>query len=1260
VDFVAVVDQAIALLRQRGRLTYRTLQLQFHLDDVYLEALKDELIYGQRLAVDEAGRVLVWTGAPPAAVSDTRPPAAAERQFHTLLLAVTALLQREQRVTYRTLRYVFDVDEACLHAMRDELRFRQLAREEGGQGLVWTGADPPLVVSAPCPAPAMATAPSAAPSRLPLPLPEVPRPLSEPISALDGVSSLPVDDVESPTLDAVPGLPSVLVPSAPDAERRQLTVMFCDLVGSTQLSGQLDPEDFRVVVRAYQEAAAAVIQHYAGHIAQYLGDGLLVYFGYPTAHEDDARRAVHTGLGVVEAIATLNARLAAQYRVQLAVRLGIHTGPVVVGVIGGGGRIEHLALGETPNIAARLEGLAPANTVVVSAVTARLVQGAFALEDLGTHTLHGVAEPLMVSRVRGLLATPSRDEEFVTAAVPLLVGREEESGLLRRRWEQSKDGLGQVVCISGEAGIGKSALVEGLRAQVRAEGLPRITYRCSPYHTTSALSPVITHIEHLLQFASDDSPVTRLAKLEAALRPYGLPLAEMIPPLAGLLSVPLPAERYTPLTVTPPQQKQQTLDALVAWLAAEAERQPVLVAWEDLHWADPTTLELLGLVIEQAPTVPMLHVLTYRPAFSPPWPQRSHMTPLALTRLERPQIEALITQRVGGNLLPTEVVQYIVTKTDGVPLYVEELTKMLLASPLLRKEADQYVLTGPLHTVAIPDTLQDALMARLDQLNTAKEVAQLGAVLGREFAYELLQAIAPQDAATLQAGLAQLVTAELLYQRGRPPRARYMFKHALIQDAAYASLLKSTRQQIHQQIAQVFEARFPAVVATQPELVAQHYTAAGCHEQAVRYWQQAGQQASERSATLEAISHCTTGIELLTTLPETPARTQHAVTLHLALGAALQIAKGHAAPEVEHAYTRAYALCQQVGESPELVPVLFGLWRYYNTRAQLQTARELGDTLLRLAQCAHDSALLVVAHYALGLTSFWLGAFPAARLHLEAGIARYTPEQRRVPAFRMGQDPGVACRIYAAATLWALGYPAQALARVHEALALAQELSHPFSLAFARCFAAFVAQFSRDVPAVHTHAEATVALATEQGFPQWAVQGTILRRWALALQGQGEEEIVQVRQGIAAYRATGAAVFVPYFYTWLADVAAHLGQVEEGLQVLAEAHTLVEQQEERWWEAEVSRLRGVLLLQQRGTPQAEAETCFQRALDVARRQEAKSLELRAAMSLSRLWQQQGKQAEARRLLTEIYSWFTEGFDTADLQEAKALLEELGG
>ena len=1041
-----------------------------------------------------------------------------------------------------------------------------------------------------------------------------------------------------------------------EAERRQLTVLFCDLVGSTQLSGQLDPEDLRAVVRAYQEAAAAVIQQYAGHIAQYLGDGLLVYFGYPTAHEDDARRAVHTGLGIVDAIATLNTHLMGQYAVQLAVRLGIHTGPVVVGVMGGGGRHEHLALGETPNIAARLEGLAPSNAVVISAVTARLVRGAFALEDMGTHTLRGIAEPMTITRVRGLLPTPSPDEEFVARTVPVLVGREEESGLLRRRWNQSQAGLGQVVFVSGEAGIGKSALVEGLRAQVRAEGLPRIAFRCSPYHTASAFYPVIIHLEHVWQFAPDDAPATRLMKVEAGLRPFDWPLAEVVPLFAGLLAVPLLAERYAPLTWTPQHQKQQTLDMLVAWLAAQAERQPVLAVWEDLHWADPTTLEMLGLVIEQAPTVPMLHVLTSRPTFGPPWPPRSHLTSLVLNRLERRQVEALIAQRVGGKALPAEVIQHIVTKTDGVPLYIEELTKMLLVSPLLREEGDQHVLTGPLRTATIPDTLQDALMARLDQLAVAKEVAQLGAVLGREFTYDVVQAISHRDEDTLQAGLRQLVAAELLYQRGRPPRARYVFKHALIQDAAYASLLKSTRQQVHERIARVLEAQFPEMVATQPELLAHHLTEAGHPARAVGYWQRAGERAVARSANLEAISHLKTGLAVLQTLPETTERIQQELLLQTTLGPALMNTKGFAAPEAEHAYARARALCQSVGDTPQLFSVLRGLWQFYNGRGAYQTAREVGEQCLQLAHQGDDTARLLEAHHTLWTTHFLTGELPLARTHMEQGLALLDPEQSRALAVTYGHDPGVCCRGGAAVVLWLLGYPDQALRQLHAAHALAQEVAHPPSLAFARMLTAIAYQLRREADAAHGQAEALIALATEQGFTLFLAIGGIVRGATQTALGQRGEQIGQIRQHLAAVRETGSAVWEPYFLGLLADLYAQDGQVEAGLATLDEA-LAAQATGQRLVEAELYRLRGSLVLQM-GRPQAEVETWLRRALDVARRQEAKSLELRAAMSLSRLRQQQGKRKEAHDLLAEVYAWFTEGFDTADLQEAKALLEEL--
>jgi predicted ATPase len=679
-----------------------------------------------------------------------------------------------------------------------------------------------------------------------------------------------------------------------------------------------------------------------------------------------------------------------------------------------------------------------------------------------------------------------------------------------------------------------------------------------------------------------------------------------------------------------------------------------------VHWLDPTTLELLGLLVEQIPTVRLLLLLTCRPTFQSPWEPRSYVTRTTVSRLTRTPVERLAVHVAGDKPLPAVILQQLVDKADGVPLFVEEMTKTVLESGLLREADGRYELTAPLPLLAIPATLHDSLTARLDRLGAAKGVAQLGATIGRTFAYELFQAVSPLDEAALQHELERLVEAELLYQRGVPPQATYTFKHALIQDAAYQSLLRSTRQQYHQQIAQALEARFPALVETQPELVAQHYTAAGCTEQAVVYWQRAGQQASDRSAHLEAISHFTAGIELLKTLPETPEHIQQSLTLHIALGVALLVTKGYAAPEVEHAYTQAYALCQQVGETPDLFPVLLGMWGFYVMRPQLYTAREIGETMLGLAQPAHGPALAVTARTALGTTWLWLGALSAARQHHEEAIARYTPDQHRVMVFRTGRDLGVVCRQYAALTFWLLGYPEQALAHLHGALALAHELAHPYSLAHVRCVAACISQVHRDVPAVHEQAEAAVALATEQGFPLWVALGTIFRGWALAMQGQGEAGLAQIRQGIVAWGATGAALFVPYLSTVLAEVCDHLGHVEDGLQVLAEAHTLVEQQEERWWEAEVCRLRGVLLLRQPGTPAAEAVAWLQRALDVARRQEAKSLELRAAMSFCRLWQQQGKRQQAHDLLAPIYGWFTEGFDTADLQEARALLNALGG
>jgi class 3 adenylate cyclase len=626
-------------------------------------------------------------------------------------------------------------------------------------------------------------------------------------------------------------------------------VLFCDLVGSTALSRQLDPEDLREVIRAYHAACTEVIQHFEGSIAQYLGDGLLVYLGYPQAHEDDAQRAVRTGLGIVKAIGMLNVRLAQDRGLHLAVRVGIHTGVVVVGELGGGGRQEQLALGDTPNIAARLQDLAAPDTVVISEATARLVQGYFTWQDRGLRFLRGLTTPLQLLQVVGMSAAQNRLDVVHPRGLTPLVGRETEVELLCERWAQGKEGAGQIVVLRGEAGIGKSRLVQILKEHMAAEPHTRVEWRCSSYDQHSAFHPVIAHLHRVLHWRPEVTSEETLHTLEEVLAGSGLALPEVVPLFAALLSLPLPPH-YPPLTLPPQVQKQHTLEALLAWLRAEAARQPVLFIVEDLHWIDPSILEFLTLLLDQSPLARVLTVWTCRSEFAAPWRGRAHMTTLTLGRLPHSQVAQMIAGITGEKALPPEVLQHVMTRTDGVPLFVEELTKMLLESGLLQDAEGRYELTGPLPSLAIPATLHDALMARLDRLNAVKTVAQLGATIGRTFSYQLLQAVTPLDETALQQGLRQLVEAELVYQRGVLPQTTYRFKHALIQEAAYQSLLRGVRQQYHQRIAQAMEAHFPEIVETQPELLAQHYTAAGCPTQAVDYWQRAGHRASDRSAHL--------------------------------------------------------------------------------------------------------------------------------------------------------------------------------------------------------------------------------------------------------------------------------------------------------------------------------------------------------------------------------------------------------------------------
>jgi class 3 adenylate cyclase/predicted ATPase len=1023
----------------------------------------------------------------------------------------------------------------------------------------------------------------------------------------------------------------------PRAERRRLTVMFCDLVGSTALAERLDPEELRELMRAYQGACSEAIARFEGHVAQYLGDGLMVYFGWPTAHEDDVERAVRAALAIILAVKGVAAPA------PLRVRIGIATGPVVVGETGAGdASVPKMAVGETPNLAARVQGLAGPDEVVIAAATRRLLGAGFDLEDLAEHVLKGIVEPVRVFRVLAARPVADRFEAARGARLTPLVGRESELALLLDRWQHAMEGHGQAIVLSGEPGMGKSRIVRAFRDRITADGPSGVQYQCSPFFTNTAFYPVMEQLKRAAGFDDDDTAEVRLDKLESLLARSDGAVADAPALLAALLSVPSEG-RYPRLDLSPLRQKERTIEVVSQTLGRLAARTSLLAVFEDVHWIDPSTLELVTYLVARIPEWRVLLLVTHRPEFEPPWDRRrSHVTLHSLHRLSRPQA-ALMAGGVAQKTLPQALIAQIVDKTDGVPLFVEELTKAVLESGT---------------PLAIPTTLHDPLMARLDRLATAKEVAQLGAALGREFGYELIEAVSPLDAASLREALAKIVDAELLHQRGQPPQARYVFKHALIQDAAYQSLLKSTRQRYHAQIARAIEEHLPETIETQPELLAHHYTEAGRPEEALPYWQDAGKRAVQRSANVEAINHLTRGLELLKTLPDSPEHARQELAFQIALGVPLRAIKGFAAPEVGKAYARALELCHREGQTSQLVPVLRGLWEFHELRAEYEKARDLGEQLVALAGRLQDPAALLVAHDVMGDTLFWLGEFAAARSHLEQGAALYDVRHRQSHIFLYGYDSGVACLGFGAWALWFLGYPDQAVRRAQDALSLARELAHPFSLAFGLQFMAQLHHYRREYALACNLAGEVIAVSSEQGFPLWSGMGTIVRGWALAKQGQGMDGLAQVRQGIAEWQVTGFELEWPHFLAMLADVHGTVDQPGEGLELLAEARAAADKTGEGFWDAEMHRLHGELSLEIATTDPGRAETSFLKAIEIARRQQARSLELRAVVSLSQLWKRQGKKEEARRLLAAIYVWFTEGHDTPDLREARALLDEL--
>ena len=1145
--------------------------------------------------------------------------------FARVLKEVLWCLVTEGSISYRRIKLTFGLDDDGLEELRRELiGIKRLAADVDGKRLVL-----------------------ASEGRLARPEGTA---LAQPLPALRQAEK-PTAPAAQRDLSVAPA--PAAVAAAPEAERRQLTVMFCDLVGSTALSTGMDPEDLRDVIASYQSRCSAAIRRYDGFVAKYMGDGILVYFGYPRAHEDEAERSVRAGLDIVDAMAELNAAVPRPPGVELAARIGIATGPVIVGdQIGEGTASETAVVGETPNLAARLQALAQPNQIVVSAATRAMLGDHFDLEDLGAFGLKGFAEPVPAWRVLSARDVESRFAATRTGSSAPLVGRQEEMGLLLRAWDGSSHGRGQVVLIQGEAGVGKSRLVEGLREAAGKDHI-WVAIRCSPFHTASAFHPIIEHLKRVFGWQPEDTAPQHLAKLEAGLGGFKtLPLSESLRLFADLMSVPAPADRYPRLSLTAQQQRDATLDAIVAWLIELAERTPVLMAGEDLHWADPTTLETLGMLIEQAPTAAMLVVATYRPELTPPWPQRSHMTPITLNRLERPEVEAMVGHLAGGRPLPGEVVDHIVAKSDGVPLYVEELTKAILGSGVLEARGDAYVLRGALAQLHIPETLQDSLMARLDRAPRLREVAQLGAVLGREFAYAMISALAGIEEEMLQSGLGQLVVDELLYQRGRPPRSRYLFKHALIQDAAYQSLLKRTRQQYHQQVAKLLEDHFPELASTQPELVAHHYTEANCPAQAITYWLTAGVTAASRSANLEAIDQFRRGLALVEVLSDPGERAERELDLQMALGPALSATKSHSHPDIGRTYSRAWELCRQLYDYSREFTALRGLQLHHVNLLEMQKAQHFAEKALRVAERLGDAARLVGAHLSLGVSLYWQGKLEPALVHFRRGFEMFDPNMQ-FPDWP-GSHPAVQCQFSLAVISWMLGYPDRSLDELRSAVGSAETLGHPFTLAQTLCWAALVHIFRHEPSAVADCAGRALRICEEHRIAQYHAYALCADGWALGVSGESGKGLAQIVQEVDGY---GPGPNQHILLALQADVQLASAKPEAALDSVVAALKAVEKMGGAPLAAELHRLGGEALFAGAGTV-SEAETAIQQAIDVARRQNAKSWELRGAMSLARLRRQQGRPQEAVALLAPILGWFTEGFDTADLKEAKALLDKL--
>ena len=1041
------------------------------------------------------------------------------------------------------------------------------------------------------------------------------------------------------------------------AERRQLTVMFCDLVGSTALSMRLDPEDLLEIIGAYHRCCASLVERNGGFVAKYMGDGVLAYFGYPQAHEHDAERAVQAGIAITEAAPKLTTGAGWP----LHVRVGIATGLVVVGDRSGEAQ-ERDVVGETPNLAARLQAIAEPDMVVIAEGTRRLIGNLFELQGLGARELKGIAEPVFAWAALRASSAEGRFEALHTSSLSALVGREEELELLYRRWARAKTGEGQIVLLSGEAGIGKSRLAAELLAHLTAEPHARLRYFCSPERTDSALHPIIGQMERAAGLTHDDTSKAKLDKLDAVLARTSTPIQDAAL-FADMLSLPNDG-RYPPLSLAPEQHRQRTLEALTAQLSSSAKQQPLLMIVEDAHWIDPTSLEAFDRTADRIKTLPALLIVTFRPEFNAPWIGQSHVTSLMLNRLRARDTATIVAGLAGSKELPAEVAPEIVQRSDGIPLFVEEMTKSVLeAEGEGKAPSGAGAVQSPAPTV--PASLHASLMARLDRLGSAKEVAQVGAAIGREFSHALLAAVVCKPEAELNSALDRLVAAGLLFRQGAPPHAIYLFNHALVQDAAYGTLLREPRRALHVRIADALESQFAEVVENQPELLARHCTEAGLIEKAAGLWGKAGQRSQERSALAESIEQLTRALTQIAALPATPVLRREQIRLQVALITPLIHVKGYAATETQAAVERARLLIEQaeaLGEPPEdpllLFSVLYGFFVAHRVTFNGDAMRNVSLQFLALAEKQRATVPLMVAHRLMGVALLCTGDIAESQTHFDEALALYDPIEHRPLATRFGQDNRVNVLLYRSLGLWMRGYPEAALGDAEHALQDAREIGQAATLMYALMHTSFTHMFCGAYAAATAEADEIVALADDIGSVFWKAIGQTVRGCTFALNGRALEAVQITPSALNILRSTGAINFGPFYLSCLTIAYAELGQFDDAGRCIAEAMTAVETTKERWCEADIHRIAGKVALVSGEPKAAKAQAQFERALSVARAQQAKSRELRAAMSMARLWRDDGKRRQAHDLLSPVSGWFAEGFDTLDLKEANALLKEL--